>query len=157
MSHGRVTRRGLGVLTLLAAAVASGAPARAQGRSVRVHKDPSCGCCTGWARHMEANGFAVTLVDVADLDAVKSRFGVPDELRTCHTAEVGGYVIEGHVPATAVERLLAERPAATGLAVPGMPIGSPGMEGGAPETYQVILFGPGVRRGYGRFHGASAV
>ena len=82
---------------------------------------------------------------------VKARLGVPDDLAACHTAEVAGYVIEGHVPAAALRRFLAEKPNATGLAVPGMPIGSPGMEGGTPEPYEVVLFGPAGRRSYMRF------
>ena len=82
---------------------------------------------------------------------------VPDDLAACHTAEVAGYVIEGHVPAVALKRFLAEKPNVTGLAVPGMPVGSPGMEGGTPERYDVVLFGPGLRRSYMRFLGGSAV
>ena len=84
---------------------------------------------------------------------MKTRLGVPDDLAACHTAEVSGYVIEGHVPAIALKRLLAEKPDATGLAVPGMPIGSPGMEGGTAEKYEVVLFGPSGRRSYMRFLG----
>ncbi len=86
-------------------------------------------------------------------DAVKTRLGVPDDLAACHTAEVAGYVIEGHVPQAALKRFLAEKPDAAGLAVPGMPIGSPGMEGGTPQPYEVILFGPRGRRTYMRFIG----
>jgi len=83
----------------------------------------------------------VKTIETAHLNAVKKRLGVPDDLASCHTAEIAGYVIEGHVPASALKRLFAERPAASGLAVPGMPIGSPGMEGGAPESYEVVIFG----------------
>ena len=101
---------------------------------VTVRKDPTCSCCTGWADHLRAEGFPVTEVATSDLKAVKTRLGVPTDLSGCHTAEVGGYAIEGHVPAVAIKRLLAERPVATGLAVPGMPAGSPGM-GGEPEVY----------------------
>jgi hypothetical protein len=120
---------------------------------VSVHKDPNCGCCSGWVAHLEKAGFPVTAHDTARLNAVKARLGVPAELAACHTAEVDGYVIEGHVPAAAIERLLAERPTAKGLAVPGMPVGSPGMEGGEPETYEVVLFGPQSQRTYARFRG----
>ena len=95
------------------------------------------------------------MVDTNRINAVKKRYGVPDDLASCHTAEVGGYVLEGHVPAAEVKRLLAERPQARGLAVPGMPMGSPGMEmDGRTETYEVILFGPSGRRTYARYYGA---
>jgi hypothetical protein len=124
---------------------------------VSVHKDPGCGCCTGWVEHLEAAGFPVTAFDTPRMNAVKARLGVPNDLAACHTAEVGGYVIEGHVPAAALDRLLAERPAAKGLAVPGMPVGSPGMEGGEPEIYDVILFGRGENRVFGKFRGAHGI
>jgi hypothetical protein len=122
-----------------------------------VHKDPNCGCCGAWIEHLRRAGFSATGRDVADLYAIKERLGVPSELASCHTAEVGGYIVEGHVPADAVARLLAERPAATGLAVPGMPLGSPGMEvaGMAPNSYEVILFGPAGRRVYARYLGGE--
>ena len=119
--------------------------------AVTVHKDPNCGCCSGWVEHLRKAGFAVMTIDTARLNAVKTRLGVPSELAACHTAEVAGYVIEGHVPALAIERFLAEKPSAIGLAVLGMPIGSPGMEGGTPETYEAILFGPAGHRTYMRF------
>jgi hypothetical protein len=90
---------------------------------------------------MRANGHSVTTKEVEDLDAIRRMAGVPEPLQSCHTAVVDGYVIEGHVPAADVARLLTERPDAKGLSVPGMPIGSPGMEGGTPERYDVILFG----------------
>jgi len=104
-------------------------------------------------QHLEKAGFVVKPIDTSQLQAVKTRLGVPDDLAACHTAEVAGYVIEGHVPALALKRFLAEKPSAKGLAVPGMPVGSPGMEGGAPEAYEVILFGPAGRRTYMRFIG----
>jgi hypothetical protein len=119
-----------------------------------VHKDPNCGCCSGWVKHIEAAGFAVEVIETSQLNKVKARLGVPGALASCHTAELAGYVIEGHVPAAAIKRLLAGKPQAKGLAVPGMPIGSPGMEveGTPAETYEVILFGPGERR-FARFQG----
>jgi len=125
---------------------------------VRVTKDPSCGCCDGWAAHIEAAGFPVQVVESADMGSLKQRLGVPAELASCHTAEVGGYVVEGHVPAAAIRRLLTERPEATGLAVPGMPAGSPGMDflGVAPEPYEAFLFGPTTRR-FGRFLGPREI
>ncbi len=95
----------------------------------------------------------MTTVETGDLDAVKTRLGVPPDLAACHTAQMAGYVVEGHVPALAVKRLLAEKPNATGLAVPGMPSGSPGMQGSTPEEYEVVLFGPAGRRSFMRFRG----
>ncbi|WP_413872241.1 DUF411 domain-containing protein [Albidovulum sp.] len=125
---------------------------------VSVTKDPSCGCCDGWAAHIEAAGFPVRVVESADMGGLKQRLGVPAELASCHTAEVGGYVVEGHVPAAAIRRLLAERPDATGLAVPGMPAGSPGMDfpGVEPEPYEAFLFGP-TTRSFGRFLGSREI
>jgi hypothetical protein len=122
---------------------------------VTVHRDPNCGCCLGWVQHLQKAGFRTKVLETKDLDAVKTRLGVPNDLAACHTAEVSGYVIEGHVPALALHRFLADKPYATGLAVPGMPIGSPGMEGEKPEAYEVILFGPGSRRSYMRFIGET--
>jgi len=124
---------------------------------IAVHKDPTCGCCSGWVQHLQNAGFATTVLATSDIDAVKRRLGVPDDLAACHTAEVAGYIIEGHVPAAALKRFLAEKPQATGLAVPGMPIGSPGMEGGRPEKYDVVLFAPNSRRTYMSFIGEQSV
>jgi hypothetical protein len=132
--------------------IATGASAAAK-PAISVSKDPYCGCCTGWVEHLRRNGFVATVVDSADMQAVKARLGVPAELASCHTAEIAGYVIEGHVPARAINRLLTEKPKARGLAVPGMPAGSPGMEGGKPETYEVVLFGEGHPVSFGRFIG----
>ena len=147
-----VTRRGV-LLGSAACTLPSGLLFAATEPLVTVHRDPSCGCCSGWVQHLQKAGFPTKVLDSTDLDAVKTRLGVPDDLAACHTAEVSGYVIEGHVPAIAVKRLLAEKPEAIGLAVPGMPIGSPGMEGGSPEKYEVVLFGPRGRRSYMRFLG----
>jgi hypothetical protein len=107
--------------------------------------------------HVTAAGFAVRVHEVTDLGPIKTRLSVPPALASCHTAEIGGYVVEGHVPASAIRRLLAERPGATGLAVPGMPVGSPGMEvpGAANETYEVVLFGPSGQQVYATFSGAQ--
>lgn len=125
---------------------------------VTVTKDPSCGCCGGWIEHIEAAGFPVRVVDSDDVFSLKERLGVPAELSSCHTAEVEGYVVEGHVPAAAIRRLLAERPDATGLAVPRMPAGSPGMDfsGVEPEPYEVLLFGPTTQT-FGRYLGAQEI
>jgi len=124
---------------------------------ITVHKDPTCGCCSGWVQHLQNAGFVTKVLDASDIDAVKKRLGVPDDLAACHTAEVAGYIIEGHVPAAALKRFLTEKPHATGLAVPGMPIGSPGMEGGRPEKYDVVLFTPNSRRTYMSFIGEQSV
>ena len=125
---------------------------------VNVSKDPSCGCCDGWAAHIEAAGFPVRVVESADMASLKRRLGVPADLASCHTAEVNGYVVEGHVPAAAIRRLLAERPDAVGLAVPGMPAGSPGMDfpGVDPEPYEAFLFGQ-TTRSFGRFLGPREI
>jgi hypothetical protein len=109
---------------------------------VDVWKDPNCGCCQDWVQHLEANGFQVKLHDGGNLEA-KARLGVPRALGGCHTAQVGGYAVEGHVPAREIRRLLKERPKAVGLAVPGMPVGSPGMNGpiygNKKDPYDVLL------------------
>ena len=108
-----------------------------------VYKDPSCGCCTKWVAHLRANGFAPDVHDRTDVTALKDSLGVPAALRSCHTAVIGKYVIEGHVPSADIKRLLAARPAGImGLAVPDMPSGSPGMEmGGRADRYDVMAFG----------------
>ena len=107
--------------------------------SIEVWKSPSCGCCADWVKHLQVNGFAVKVNDVGN-NAARARLGVPASLASCHTAEVAGYAIEGHVPAADIKRLLAQRPQAVGIAVPGMPIGSPGMEDGdRRDAYDVQL------------------
>jgi hypothetical protein len=126
---------------------------------VAVSKDPSCGCCSGWIAHIKAAGFPVEVHETPEVNRVKVRLGVPNSLASCHTAEVGGYVIEGHVPAEAIKRLLAGKPQAKGLAVPGMPIGSPGMEvkGADPDTYEVVLFGPSGQTTFARYQGTRPI
>jgi len=113
----------------------------AGGPAVHVYTTEYCGCCATWVDHLRDAGVAVPVEDVRDLAAVKRREGVPADLGTCHTALVEGYVVEGHVPPSIVKEFLAEAPDAAGLAVPGMPIGSPGMEGTPFEPYDVIAFG----------------
>lgn len=109
---------------------------------LQVWKDPNCGCCKDWVAHLDADGFQVTTHDSGNT-AIRRRLGLPERFASCHTALIGGYVIEGHVPAREIRRLLAERPAALGLAVPGMPVGSPGMDGpvygGRQDPYDVLL------------------
>jgi hypothetical protein len=115
------------------------------GPVLTVFRNPGCGCCLGWISHMARAGFSPRVVDTDDLAPVRAKYHTPPKLASCHTALVGGYVIEGHVPAADVTRLLRERPVATGIAAPGMPRGAPGMEmpDGKRQSYQVILFGPG--------------
>ena len=146
----RLTRRS--ALVAMASLVQARIAFAAQEPLITVHKDPSCGCCSGWVQHLQKAGFVTKVFDTTDIDAVKKRLGIPDDLAACHTAEVAGYVIEGHVPAAALKLFLAEKPNATGLAVPGMPVGSPGMEGGKPEKYDVVLFGPAGRRTLHEFY-----
>jgi hypothetical protein len=108
---------------------------------VQVWKSPTCGCCTGWVEHMRKAGFQVEVKDLVDLTAIKAERGVATEHQSCHTGLVDGYTIEGHVPAEDIKRMLAERPQITGLAAPGMPVGSPGMEMGAQrDAYDVLAF-----------------
>lgn len=131
------------LLAGLAGAGAISLPVRAQGKPrVEVWKDPNCGCCQEWVRHLESHGFQVTVHDDGNTRA-RGRLGIPEKLGSCHTAVVGGYAIEGHVPAADIQRLLRERPPAVGLAVPGMPVGSPGMDGGVyggrRDAYEVLL------------------
>jgi hypothetical protein len=135
-------------LPALLAWIASTAPLAAESKQaeIEVYKSPTCGCCVKWVEHLRAEGFTVRTKDVADVTPIKLENGVAPELSACHTAFVGGYVVEGHVPASDIRRLLAERPKVAGLAVPGMPVGSPGMEGPRPVAYDVLSFGAqGVR------------
>jgi len=121
----------------------AGVPLAAQrGAAVQVYKDPTCGCCALWVEHLRKAGFTATVTDVDDMAAIKAKHGVPGLVRSCHTALVGGYVLEGHVPAEDVQRLLRQRPGIVGVGVPGMPIGSPGMEvaGVKPQKYDVLAF-----------------
>ncbi len=135
-----ISRRALlAVLSALGAATVVHSPARAGKTVVEVWKSAYCGCCGGWIDYMRAKGYRVDVTDVEDMDPIKARFGVPDALTSCHTAKIGEYLIEGHVPEPAIAKLLAERPALKGLALPGMPAGSPGMNG-APGVYTVIGF-----------------
>jgi hypothetical protein len=108
--------------------------------TITVYKDPNCGCCKNWIEHLIKHGYRVDAKDSPDMAEIKSTLGVPEDLKSCHTAVVAGYLIEGHVPAADIDRLLATRPAIKGLAVPGMPMGSPGMEGAMKQHYQVMAF-----------------
>jgi hypothetical protein len=140
-----MTRRQMLLMVPMCTAASSALLAQ-QPVKIDVYKDPTCGCCANWVGHLRKNGFVAHSEDVADINAVKAKYNVPAALRSCHTAVVSGYVIEGHVPAADVKRLLTTRPAdVVGLAVPGMPVGSPGMEGANPQAYQVLAFDKGGR------------
>lgn len=124
------------------ATLAADAPEAARGvPQVTVYKSPTCGCCAEWVDHLRENGFAVVVHDQDDLSMVKAANGITPRLESCHTGVVDGYVVEGHVPADLIARLLTERPDIAGLAVPGMPGGSPGMESAPKEAYQVLAIG----------------
>ncbi|MGK7889180.1 MAG: DUF411 domain-containing protein [Leptolyngbyaceae cyanobacterium] len=111
------------------------------GQELVVFRSPTCGCCGKWIEHMQSAGFTIKDEITSDMAGVKQRYGIPEELRTCHTAIAGNYIIEGHVPAEDVQRLLTETPAIAGIATPGMPIGSPGMESGNHiDPYTVVAF-----------------
>jgi len=116
------------------------ATSSAAARNIKVYKDANCGCCKEWIRHLEQNGFTVEAIDMPDLSAVKTKYGVTSQLQACHTAVIGDYVVEGHVPADLIVKMLDEKPAIAGIAVPGMPAGSPGMEGATKEKYDVLTF-----------------
>ncbi len=147
-------RRRILRMTAMGVLLAAGGRAFAQtGPDITVWMSPTCGCCGGWVEHLKRNGFVATVIQTPNVMAVKTKHGVPPELASCHTAIIAGYIIEGHVPAHAISRLLAEKPDGRGLAVPGMPIGSPGMEGGRPEAYDVMLFGTGTPNRFARYIG----
>ncbi|MEW8629238.1 MAG: DUF411 domain-containing protein [Candidatus Thiodiazotropha sp.] len=105
-----------------------------------VYMSPTCGCCNDWVSHLEDNGFSVQVHDRRDMQLIKRKLNVPDKLQSCHTAVIGDYVVEGHVPANDIVRLLREKPAVKGISVPGMPMGSPGMEGPRKDNYDVLIF-----------------
>ncbi len=130
----KLSRYALLLISLLGSSVAL-----AQATVVEVFKSPHCGCCGGWVEHLRQNGFEVKAHDVDDVTAARKKLGMPDRLGSCHTAKVGGYVVEGHIPAADIRRLLKEKPKALGLAVPSMPPGSPGMESSKPIPYQTLL------------------
>lgn len=137
-------RSWLGAVAGAAAAMAVGSGARLLDATpaptkILVYKSPTCGCCTAWVEHLEASGFDVTARDVPDVAPIKARYGIPARLASCHTGLVAGYAVEGHVPAPDIKRLIKEKPKAIGLAVPGMPMGSPGMEGPRKDRYDVLL------------------
>lgn len=130
----------LPVRSLLSLILIAGGTAWAQSATqIEVFKSPYCGCCEKWVEHMEKSGFKVSAHNVNDVPAARKKLGMPDRFGSCHTAKIGGYVVEGHVPAADVQRLLKEKPKAIGLAAPGMPQGSPGMETATPVPYETLL------------------
>jgi hypothetical protein len=129
--------------------------AGAAGPLIEVYKSAGCGCCEGWIKHLEDSGFTVKAHDVPDPGEYRKKFGIPQTLGSCHTGTVQGYAIEGHVPASEIKRLLAERPKAKGLAVPSMPLGSPGMEGPRSDPYDVLLVQADGRYSTYRHYGAK--
>lgn len=141
-SHMNPQRRSLLLGAVLLGSSALPAVAAPQSVAIQVWKDPNCGCCKDWIAHLQQNGFTTSVIDQGN-NAMRSRLGMPQKYGSCHTALVQGYVIEGHVPAADIRRLLKEKPKALGLAVPGMPIGSPGMDGpaygGQRDPYNVLL------------------
>lgn len=141
-SHMNPRRRSLLLGAVLLGSSALPAVAAPQSVAIQVWKDPNCGCCKDWIAHLQQNGFTASVIDQGN-NAMRSRLGIPQKYGSCHTALVQGYVIEGHVPAADIRRLLKEKPKALGLAVPGMPIGSPGMDGPVygdqRDPYKVLL------------------
>ncbi len=133
-------RRNILVAITSFVALAISSPSQSSGPLITVFKTPTCGCCGKWVEHLKANGFTVKVQEVNDTSAYERQYRVPRNMVSCHTAVVNGYTIEGHVPAAEIKRLLNERPKAVGLAVPGMPVGSPGMEAAHSEEYSVFVF-----------------
>ena len=131
------------LISLVSAAMLLVVPAVAQGpvaTPITVYKTPTCGCCAKWVDHLRGAGFAPKVQDLPNLTAVKMSTGIPRGLESCHTSVVEGYAVEGHVPADVIRQMLKEKPSIAGIAVPGMPMGSPGMEGPAKDKYNVVAF-----------------
>lgn len=157
MPMNRSRRLFLGTMLGVAALPLAARFAKAAPRMI-VHRDAGCGCCEGWIAHIRAAGIDTTIVNEVNMNTIKTRLRVPDALVSCHTAEIEGYVIEGHVPARAILHLLRDKPDAIGLAAPGMPIGSPGMEnGGAKDVFEVVTFGAAGTGVYGRYRGEEPI
>jgi hypothetical protein len=117
-------------------------------KKVTLYKDPQCGCCEGYADYLRSNGFDVSIVPTHDLPLLDEKYGIPTDLQPCHLSLIGGYVVGGHVPMEVVSRLLTERPAITGITLPGMPLGSPGMSGEKTEPFKIYEIAKGSRRVY---------
>ncbi|MBL1257582.1 DUF411 domain-containing protein [Methylocystis sp. Sn-Cys] len=148
-----ISRRQATLFFAAAGALLSGAARAEDAKKMIVHKSPTCSCCGGWAERMRAAGFIVEEIKEPDMNILKAKLGVPEPMTSCHTAELDSYVIEGHVPPQAVAQLLKDRPKVTGVAAPGMPMGSPGMEMGPPETYTLYLFDASGAREFGKWLG----
>ena len=129
----------LAVTLVVGGMLISQQPSKAE--EIVVYKSPTCGCCKNWVKHLEENGYSVKVHNRNDMNPIKAEMGVPRRLQSCHTAKVGGYVVEGHVPADVIDRLLKEKPDIKGLSVPGMVVGSPGMEGPRKDPYNIVTFG----------------
>ena len=143
MPNEQITRivSAFGLALVFAAAVFLSPPAVAGDMDATLYKDPDCGCCAEYAKHLQGQGFAVTVKETRALDALRRMAGVPSKLASCHTMTIGGYVVEGHVPVAAVRKLLAEKSDARGIALPGMPLGSPGMNGVKEAPFIVYEIG----------------
>ncbi|SOY56629.1 conserved exported protein of unknown function [Cupriavidus taiwanensis] len=148
----------LGTLAVGVLGPAADAFAQAKPLAIDVYKSPLCGCCEEWVKHLRANGFTVMVHDVEDTGAYRKRFGMPERFGSCHTGHIAGYAIEGHVPAADIRKLLAAGPKAVGLAVPGMPVGSPGMEQGSrKDPFDVLLVkADGAASVFSRHHKPAA-
>jgi hypothetical protein len=144
-------------LFALGAALCPAGGVRAEAGKMIIHRSATCRCCGAWGTRMRAEGFTVEEIVEPDMDAVKARLRVPRDMHSCHTAEIDGYIVEGHVPARALRKVLNERPQAMGVAAPGMPIGAPGMETGEPETYTLYLFDSNGSLAFGEWRGDSPV
>ncbi len=140
------------MLTLLAGATAgiisTSSRAAVESKPVTLYKDPQCGCCEGYADYLRSNGFAVSIVPTHDLPLLDEKYGIPTELSPCHISLIGGYVVGGHVPIEVVNRLLAEKPPITGITLPGMPMGSPGMTGRKTEPFKIYEIAKGSPKIY---------
>ncbi len=130
------------LISALLFSIATMATAQPSGKTVDMYENPSCPCCKNWATYMEKNGFQVRVHNVDDINISRQKLGMPQKYGSCHTAVIDGYLIEGHVPVSDIKRLLSEKPKAVGLAVPGMVVGSPGMEGPNPKPYQTLIIKP---------------
>lgn len=153
MTDTRLSRRDNLRLFGAAAIFLAGAARADDARKMTVHKSATCGCCGKWAARMREAGYVVEEIIETDMKAVKAKLGVPEKMASCHTAEIDGYIVEGHVPAQAIAQLLRERPKFIGIAAPGMPSGSPGMEMGEAEVYTLYLFDAAGAREFGKWLG----
>lgn len=144
-------------LCLLIALSSAALTLQAAEPEIQVYKSATCGCCGKWVEHLRANGFKVTVTEVSSVAEYRAKLGVPNNLASCHTGVVNGYAVEGHVPAREIKKMLEEKPKAVGLAVPGMPIGSPGMEMGyRVDPYEVLLFDKdGSSTVYGKYQASK--